>query len=321
MSGKLVISPVQAQLTRDTDLLSTMDPYVVVVCGTQSFKSNVCKNGGKLPNWQESFTFTRTNEDIINIQVWDNCTMGKNDMIGEGAIAFSKVALGKFSDWIPLAFKGKAAGKILLNAQFFQDVKSFPSTDVPLMNPTQNVVMGQPLNAPFTTTNQQTYQSFPQTSYPTFYQQNMPTQMTYPQQSFPMQPMMMPQQTYPTQTTTMPTMMPQQNYTPQTYTQQTYTQQTYTQPTYPMQPTFYPQQTYTQQAYIQPTVYPVQQTTFPMQPTITITQQQPTYYPQTGTVIQVVDYNNVTTKKKYRRGGNRIFMPIIGKVWSDSSSS
>ena len=310
MSGKLIVSPLQAQLTRDTETFGKMDPYVVVVFGSQSQKSSVCSNGGKTPSWKDTFTFQRTKEELIVFQVWDHDTISKNDMAGEGVLAFSRVASGKFSDWVELSYKGKPAGKILINAQFMEDVKPFPKADA---------IMGQG-------TNHQNLPSVLQTKYPTFPEQSMPTQTTYPHQSYPIgTTTMIPQQTY-TQ---------QQNYAPQSYRQESYAPQqnytiqptTYTAPqTYPVTQTMATNPVYPQQTYIQPTVMPIQQTAYIMQPTLAVIQQ-PICYQQMGTAGQPATEKSTEKKssekikKKKRFKMPEVKLPIIGKLWEKDTSS
>ncbi len=69
MSGSLVIKPLQAKLTRDTDTFSKMDPYCQVVIGGQTVKGKVCSSGGKNPHWDDSISVKRTNESVLHVEV------------------------------------------------------------------------------------------------------------------------------------------------------------------------------------------------------------------------------------------------------------
>ena len=99
-----------------------MDPYVKVHVGSTTEKTKTCSSGGKFPSWSDSLTFRRTAEDIITFEVWDKDTL-KDDLVGQGALALSTVfnSNNKFNGWVDLTYKGKPAGKILIDAQFFPD--------------------------------------------------------------------------------------------------------------------------------------------------------------------------------------------------------
>jgi hypothetical protein len=51
VSGNLVIKPIRATLTRDTELVGKMDPYVVFKFGDKKFKTSTKQEAGKTPNW------------------------------------------------------------------------------------------------------------------------------------------------------------------------------------------------------------------------------------------------------------------------------
>ena len=52
--GTLIISPTKAELKRDTDFFTKMDPYVVVTLGHAKKKTEVHNHGGKKPVWSSS---------------------------------------------------------------------------------------------------------------------------------------------------------------------------------------------------------------------------------------------------------------------------
>lgn len=68
---QLVVRPINASLSRDTETFSRMDPYVVCVVNGQRQKSRVHQEGGKHPKWNDTFIFTITNCTGMNVQVWD----------------------------------------------------------------------------------------------------------------------------------------------------------------------------------------------------------------------------------------------------------
>jgi len=56
MSGKLKVTICEAKLTRDTEMFSKMDPYVVMKYKDQELKTKVKDEAGKRPVWNESFS-------------------------------------------------------------------------------------------------------------------------------------------------------------------------------------------------------------------------------------------------------------------------
>ena len=91
MPGTLVVKPSAGRLTRDTEAVGTMDPYVKVTVGTRQERSKVHPDGGKFPQWSDAFTFSIVNEDIIKIECWNRNHVASDDLIGEGAIAMATI--------------------------------------------------------------------------------------------------------------------------------------------------------------------------------------------------------------------------------------
>lgn len=46
-----------------------------------------CYNPGKHPQWNQTLSFRRTNEYMIEIQVWDADEVSNDDLVGEGSLA------------------------------------------------------------------------------------------------------------------------------------------------------------------------------------------------------------------------------------------
>jgi hypothetical protein len=115
----LLIRPVAAQLTHNTDFfLFKMDPFVEIIIGPQRYKTSVHKNGGKRPQWNQTFShplFGAENE--IAIIVWDQ-DRRKADLVGETRVNLAQVlAHGSSSNWYELFWRGKSAGRILVNME------------------------------------------------------------------------------------------------------------------------------------------------------------------------------------------------------------
>jgi hypothetical protein len=115
----LLIRPVAAQLTHNTDFfLFKMDPFVEIIIGPQRYKTSVHKNGGKRPQWNQTFShplFGAENE--IAIIVWDQ-DRRKADLVGETRVNLAQVlAHGSSSNWYELFWRGKSAGRVLVNME------------------------------------------------------------------------------------------------------------------------------------------------------------------------------------------------------------
>ena len=114
----LLIKPLTAQLTHDTETFGKMDPVVEIHIGGKTYKTACCKDGGKNPQWQDVFTHTMAGEQELTFNVVDIDSIGKSDLIGEGKVSlvptFQKSST---SDWHEIFFKGKSAGKVLINLE------------------------------------------------------------------------------------------------------------------------------------------------------------------------------------------------------------
>mmetsp|Transcript_3532 Transcript_3532/g.5443 ORF Transcript_3532/g.5443 Transcript_3532/m.5443 type:complete len:139 (-) Transcript_3532:586-1002(-) len=112
-TGNLVVRPYKADLRRNLDLFSKMDPYCVVIVGGQKYKTRVHTRGGKHPMWQDQFIFRRSTETEIRFEVWDFDKYSNDDLVGEGKLQLQQVIRSRFDDWVELTYKhGKRAGKV-----------------------------------------------------------------------------------------------------------------------------------------------------------------------------------------------------------------
>lgn len=115
----LLIRPVAAQLTHNTDFfLARMDPFVEIAVGPARYKTTIHKNGGKRPQWNETFSHQLFGgESEMAIIVWDQ-DRRKADLVGETRINLAQVlAHGSSSNWYELFWRGKSAGRILINME------------------------------------------------------------------------------------------------------------------------------------------------------------------------------------------------------------
>lgn len=115
----LLIRPIGARLTHNTHFfLKKMNPFIEVLVGPARFKTAVNRGGGKRPQWNESFTHQILgNEPEMTIIVWDQHRR-RVQLIGETRINLNEVyAHGRSSNWYELFWKGKPAGRVLINLE------------------------------------------------------------------------------------------------------------------------------------------------------------------------------------------------------------
>lgn len=51
INGVITILILNAQLTHDTEIMSKMDPYVIIKYGMKQYKTKVLNEAGKTPEW------------------------------------------------------------------------------------------------------------------------------------------------------------------------------------------------------------------------------------------------------------------------------
>jgi Ca2+-dependent lipid-binding protein len=124
MSGNLVVKPLTAKLTHSTESFGKMDPYCKVIVGSEYSQTGVHKDGGKTPGWNMTLTLRRKeNDEFIAFEVFDKDDHSKDDLIGSGTLAIASVVKNKnkYNDWVNLTYKGKSAGTLLVDVEFFPD--------------------------------------------------------------------------------------------------------------------------------------------------------------------------------------------------------
>ncbi|OMJ87105.1 hypothetical protein SteCoe_11255 [Stentor coeruleus] len=120
--GTLIIRPICARMTRDTDFLSKMDPYCIITLGSQKQKTRIASGAGKMPSWQDQFVFKKTYEDTISVAVWDYDSNSRDDLVGEAVVPIGRIlSTPNWDDWVELAYRGKKSGDIRLSTTFTPD--------------------------------------------------------------------------------------------------------------------------------------------------------------------------------------------------------
>ena len=118
--GKLIVKPTRAKLTRDTDVISKMDPYVVVMVGDQKQRTKTHEKAGKTPAWFDVFEFNRNKEDTLEFEVHDD-DFGSDDLVGTGSLPLKSICVSKpakFSEPVKVTYKGKDVGEVYFEIDF-----------------------------------------------------------------------------------------------------------------------------------------------------------------------------------------------------------
>ncbi|PPD78052.1 hypothetical protein GOBAR_DD25015 [Gossypium barbadense] len=102
---------------KNTEWISRQDPYVCLEYGSTQHRTSTCTDGGKMPIFQEKFTFSLI-EGLreINVVVWNSNTVTYDDFIGIGKVQLQRVLSYGYDDnpW-PLQTKtGRYAGEARL---------------------------------------------------------------------------------------------------------------------------------------------------------------------------------------------------------------
>jgi Ca2+-dependent lipid-binding protein len=121
-TGQLIVKPICAKLTYDTEWFGKMDPYAKITVGGSVFKTTPAHDQGKNPNWQDTFTFRVNGDQVLQVQLYDQDDASADDFIAEGVVNLSEVYNRRqVSNWFPLQRKGTSAGQIMINLEFYPD--------------------------------------------------------------------------------------------------------------------------------------------------------------------------------------------------------
>ena len=113
MPGTFVFKPIEANLQSDKH-----DPYCKFIMGDNKVKSQVSKEGGSRPHWNDALVLTRDNEDFCEIQIKNKDGMFGKD-IGAIKVLLTEVEKeGKVSKWYDIMSKDKVTGQLLLEVDY-----------------------------------------------------------------------------------------------------------------------------------------------------------------------------------------------------------
>merc|ERR1712046_38661 len=117
--GVLEMTLVEAKLTRDTEVMGQMSPYVTMVFKGSKYKSKTLNYAGKTPKWNQKFTFevTSADEDLM-LRVWDQ-DMTTSDAVGFVKIKMSSLIINMGVDcWFDIQYQNTGAGQVHLKTKF-----------------------------------------------------------------------------------------------------------------------------------------------------------------------------------------------------------
>ncbi len=118
-TGTLVVRPLTAALSNDGELFGKADPYVVVQVGNQKQQTQVHKDGGKNPRWNDSLQFSLNNDQVMVFWIMDRDHMSAGDCIGEGQVNLMDIVQRRsVNQSYPVLRKGKPNGTINLAVDF-----------------------------------------------------------------------------------------------------------------------------------------------------------------------------------------------------------
>ena len=118
-SGQLIIKPVSAQLTYDTEWFGSMDCFARITVGSNMFRTQVAHDQGKHPNWQDTFTAYVNGDQSMHVAIFDRDNVTDNDYVGECMVPLMDVyQRGNVSNWYPVQRRGGMAGQIMIMLQF-----------------------------------------------------------------------------------------------------------------------------------------------------------------------------------------------------------
>jgi Ca2+-dependent lipid-binding protein len=115
-----MVKVVRAEISRDKNLLSSMDPYCIIRTNAGEVKTSVAKGMGKNPVWSDSFNINFNGDTTLYVGMWDKDTFTPDDIIAETTInLMGNLTSGQpFSGWHPLFYKGQNAGQIYVEILF-----------------------------------------------------------------------------------------------------------------------------------------------------------------------------------------------------------
>jgi hypothetical protein len=121
LQGDLLFKPKSATLTVNMDNFTKQDPYLLITCGHQQEKTEVCSRGGKYPTWDDTFLFELNGHDeCLEVECFDHDMVGKDDYIANTKIYFKDFLLGgqRGEKKVELERNGDYGGELVFEYEF-----------------------------------------------------------------------------------------------------------------------------------------------------------------------------------------------------------
>ena len=123
MPGSILLKPIEAKLTHNTAWLTKMDPYCTFTVGSNKFKSEVAKSGGKHPQWHDTIILPADKTAKCIVELKDKHILA-DETIGTFDIDLGEIEThGNIDKWYPVFYKKEEVGEMLLKAEFTSDLK------------------------------------------------------------------------------------------------------------------------------------------------------------------------------------------------------
>jgi len=121
--GNVLVKPMSALLIQHKEFFDKIDPYVKIYMGNDKYTTDVSKNSGSNPIWNNEFIFKNCTMEntVLRFEVWD-----KNKLIDTslGSVDYALVNLlqakNHFNGGLQLLHKGLNSGTLFLDIQFIE---------------------------------------------------------------------------------------------------------------------------------------------------------------------------------------------------------
>jgi hypothetical protein len=125
-NGNLVLKPLEAHLTHNTEFIGKMSPYLKVILGNDFKTTPAAKKMHLNPCWDCELVFRYHGEMSLRLELWNKELLSRDDLIGNGTLDLSSILqTGSFQGDVPLYFKDRDAGFVRLSLSFFPDSSGY----------------------------------------------------------------------------------------------------------------------------------------------------------------------------------------------------